>query len=57
MKTIIVKYEFPDYILEGYEDVDDELIIEDFINSSEFARSEVGWQIQAQSANSKNSLK
>ena len=51
MKTIIVKYEFPDYILEGYEDVDDELIIEDFINSSEFARSEVGWQIQAQSAN------
>lgn len=48
MKSIVVQFNFPNKMLEGYEDVCDELIIEDFLRSSEFAKSEVGWQIQAQ---------
>lgn len=36
MKTIIVKFEFPDESLEGYEDCVDELIIEDHLHGCSF---------------------
>jgi hypothetical protein len=43
MKTIIVKFEFPDTELEGYEDCVDELIIDDHLKGCSF--NNVGYEI------------
>lgn len=46
MKTIIVKFDFPEESLEGYEDCIDELIIEDHLRGCNF--DHVGFEILTQ---------
>ena len=52
MRTIIVKFEFPDEALEGYEDVCDELLIEDHLRGCIF--DNVWYEILTQEAGDEN---
>ena len=55
MKTIIVKFEFPDESLEGYEDCVDELIIEDHLRGCNF--DNVAFDIISQPEDSVDNIK
>ena len=52
MKSIVVKFEFSNQNLEGYEDCIDELIIDDFLCDSGIEKQNVSYQILAQQKDS-----